>query len=307
MQGKFKAGERVKHATKTEWGIGEILFDESGGKVKVFFEDVGAKEFDLTLAKFVRLSGEEAKSDYLNSLVSYHKTELSKPAQTGKQKSSFKSFSKAVENFLSIFPSGFQDGQYLSGPTSEREYKVEANMLMSELLGKDVFIKLLEQGNAKEIHDRVKRVINKTNLISPYEKIWFSNGISTEANQRKFAYSLYALLYGENEMRVRFEHFAELLSEIGAAKWPIATYFLFIAQPETHMFLKPVVTQDAANVLGQEINYRPELNWLTYSQALALAERIRNELLKDGRDILAPRDMIDVQSFIWVTAPRYFQ
>ena len=307
MQGKFKAGERVKHATKTEWGIGEILFDESGGKVKVFFEDVGAKEFDLTLAKFERLSGEEAKSDYLNSLVCYHKAELNKPVHPGKLKPSFISFSKAVENFLSIFPSGFQDRQYLSGPTSEREYKVEANKLMIELLGKDVFLNLLEQGNSKEIHDRAKRVINKTNLISPYEKIWFSNGISTEANQRKFADSLYALLYGENEMRVRFEHFAELLSEIGAAKWPIATYFLFIAQPETHMFLKPVVTQDAANVLGQEINYRPELNWLTYSQVLALAERIRNELLKDGRDILAPRDMIDVQSFIWVTAPRYFQ
>ena len=84
--------------------------------------------------------------------------------------------------------------------------------------------------------------------------------MAIEANQKKFAESLFDLLYGESEMQIRFEHFAELLSEIGAAKWPIATYFPFVTFPESHMFLKPLVTQAAANVLSQEINYRPELN-----------------------------------------------
>lgn len=178
---------------------------------------------------------------------------------------------------------------------------------MLELLGKETFKKLLEQANFKEVCDRAKRVVNKTNLISPYEKIWFSNGVGVETNQKKFAESLFDILYGEGDMPVRFERFSTLLTEIGAAKWPIATYFMFITFPENHMFLKPVVTQDAANVLGQEINYKPELNWLTYSQVLALAERMKKELLKDGRSDLAPRDMIDVQSFIWITAPGYFQ
>lgn len=307
MQEKFKSGERVKHATKTEWGIGEVLSDESGGRVKVFFEDVGAKEFDLEHARFVRLSGEEGVSDYLTALVKHYHAELRKPAPTGKQKPEFMSFSKAVQNFLSYFPSGFNDPEYLYGAGNERKFKDDANLLMLELLGKEIFKGLLQQGNFEEIHDRAKRVINKTTLISPYEKIWFSNGVGVEANQKKFAESLFDLLYGESEMQIRFERFSGLLAEIGAAKWPIATYFMFITFPERHMFLKPVVTQDAANILGQEINYRPELNWLTYSQVLALAERIRKELQKDGRENLAPRDMIDVQSFIWVTAPGYFQ
>lgn len=95
------------------------------------------------------------------------------------------------------------------------------------------------------------------------------------------------------------------MSKIGAAKWPIATYFLYIRFPESQIFIKPVVTQNAANILNLEINYKPELNWLTYSQVLVLAERIRMELLKDGRSILVPRDMIDVQSFIWIIAPGY--
>lgn len=305
MQEKFKQGERVKHATKTEWGIGEVLADESGGRVKVFFEDVGAKEFDLAHAKFARLSGEESKSDYLTALVSHHKAELRKPTSSGNKKPVFMSFAKAVENFLSFFPMGFRDSKYQSGTSSERQYKEDANKLMHELLGKVIFRSLLDQADFKEIHDRAKRVINKTNLISPYEKIWFSNGIAVEANQKRFAEALFDLLYGESEICIRFERFADLLSEIGAAKWPIATYFLFITFPESQMFLKPVVTQDAANVLNQQINYKPELNWQTYSQVLALAERIRGELHKDGREILMPRDMIDVQSFIWVTAPGY--
>jgi len=307
MREIFKVGERVKHATKTEWGIGEILSDESNGRVKIFFEDVGPKEFDLEHARFVRLSGDEGSSDYLSSLVKHHHAEASKPASESKPKQKFISFAMAVQNFLSYFPGGFNDSEYLVGAGNERQYKVDAHKLMLELLDKESFKKLLGDRNFKEIHDRAKRVINKTNLISPYEKIWLSNGIGLEENQQRFSESLYDLLYGEGEMQRRFENFAQLLSAIGSAKWPIATYFLFITFPESHMFLKPVVTQEAANVLSQEINYKPELTWLTYSQVLALAERVKNELLKDGRENLTPRDMIDVQSFIWVIAPGYCQ
>jgi len=100
MAGKFKAGDRVKHATKTEWGIGEVIADEAGGRVKIFFEDVGAKEFDLSHAKFAELEGEEGKSDYLTALVKHHKAELNKPALTGKQKPAFMSFSYTILNQL---------------------------------------------------------------------------------------------------------------------------------------------------------------------------------------------------------------
>lgn len=305
MQEKFKAGERVKHATKTEWGIGEVLADESGGRVKIFFEDVGAKELDLEHAKFIRVFGEEAKSDYLTALVRNYKTELTKSASTGKKKTEFMPFSKAVQNFLSYFPDGFQDPNYLDGKSDERKYKKAASQLMIELLGKEVFKGLLQQGNFKEVLDRATKVMNKTDLIHHIEKIWFANGVTTETNQKKFAESLFDLLYGDSEIRIRFERFSEMLSEIGAAKWPIATYFLFITFPDSHMFLKPMAIQNAANTLGMEINYRPELNWITYSRVLELAELIQSQLHKDGREILVPKDMIDVQSFVWIISPGY--
>jgi hypothetical protein len=73
------------------------------------------------------------------------------------------------------------------------------------------------------------------------------------------------------------------------------TIWGMIAQPDKHMFLKPMVTRRAAREYGFEFDYRSRPNWRTYARLLEFGERVRN----DVRD-LGPKDMIDLQSFIWV-------
>ena len=68
-----------------------------------------------------------------------------------------------------------------------------------------------------------------------------------------------------------------------------------IAEPTRHIFLKPNVTRVAAEAYGVDFLYESRPNWLTYASLLSFAERVR----RDTRD-LGPRDMIDLQSFIWV-------
>ncbi|AJY68388.1 hypothetical protein RW64_01645 [Geobacter sulfurreducens] len=46
--------------------------------------------------------------------------------------------------------------------------------------------------------------------------------------------------------------------------------------------------------------FRSDLNWLTYSCLLDFAKYLRNELIAMDMN---PRDMIDVQSFMWCIAP----
>jgi hypothetical protein len=77
--------------------------------------------------------------------------------------------------------------------------------------------------------------------------------------------------------------------------WPVATVFGFIAQPEAHIFLKPTVTRVAAKEYGFNFHYRSGPSWEPYSSLLAFAGEIEHDL----RD-LRPRDLIDIQSFIWV-------
>jgi hypothetical protein len=69
----------------------------------------------------------------------------------------------------------------------------------------------------------------------------------------------------------------------------------FLAQPDRHIFLKPNVTRAAATAYGFPFDYTSRPNWATYQSLLAFAERVR----RDQED-LGPRDMIDLQSFIWV-------
>lgn len=73
------------------------------------------------------------------------------------------------------------------------------------------------------------------------------------------------------------------------------TVFGFIAQPEQHFFLKPTVTRRAAQAYGFDFQYQSKPTWETYSNLIEFAETVR----RDVHD-LRPRDMIDIQSFLWV-------
>jgi hypothetical protein len=82
----------------------------------------------------------------------------------------------------------------------------------------------------------------------------------------------------------------------------VVTVFGFIAQPDRHIFLKPNVTRLAAARYGFAFHYRSQPNWATYSELLDLASTVRI----DQRD-LCPRDLIDVQSFLWVQGSEEYQ
>ena len=126
------------------------------------------------------------------------------------------------------------------------------------------------------------------------------DGISASGNEEAFATALFALLHGESSPESSFNTYAGVLEKLGAAKWPIATYFQFIVYPDRYMFLKPVITQKAADISGFEINYRSELNWRTYNSVMKFAKYLRSEL-----NDLKPRDMIDVHSFMFCIDPNY--
>ena len=211
----------------------------------------------------------------------------------------FKSIGTLVSLFFHIFPKGFYDDEYLK---DERAYKVEAHNLMTNLLNKSSFGDLLELEEYEEICLNALKVVNKTNLIFPNEKMALKDGLKSAENKKIFSTSLFDLLYGSDELSKRFESFANSLEKIKAAKWTTQTYFLFIAFPEKYMFMKPSVTQYAADAFAFELYYRSEINWKSYERLLRFSQYVSEELSKIN-DYLKPRDMIDTQSFIWSSVP----
>ena len=206
---------------------------------------------------------------------------------------------RSRRKFLRFFPRGFRDETYVDW---ERSYKWETHLRWQEALGREMFATLLRAGRHREIAERAVRVEQRSrhSMIFSFEKMALRDAVKSEAAARAFAEGLYDLLHGRGSLESRFERWIEVVAGLPRKQtrvltWPLVTVFGFIADPRTHMFLKPKVTRAAANAYGFDFRYASRPSWETYASLLEFAQRVR----RDVRD-LRPRDMIDLQSFIWV-------
>jgi hypothetical protein len=199
--------------------------------------------------------------------------------------------------FLRYFKRGFRDATYLAW---ERDFKVAAHEAWNEQLSRADFRRLLSAGDYSEIASRAVYIESRTIFLFSFEKMALRDAVKSEAGARSFADGLYDFLHGPGTSEQRFERWCDVISALPRKQtrvltWPIVTIFGFIAQPEDHIFLKPNVTRRAASAYGFDFRYQSRPNWDTYASFLEFGHAID----RDQRD-LRPRDMIDIQSFIWV-------
>ena len=199
--------------------------------------------------------------------------------------------------FLRFFPGGFRDQTYISW---EREYKWSAHLRWIEQLDASHMRTLMKVGDYVELARRAVTIESRTNLLFSFEKMALRDAVRTPEGARVFSEALYEFLHGRRSDEGRFERWIDAVAALPRRQtrvltWPLVTVFGFIAEPDRHIFLKPNVTRRAANVYGFDFVYRSRPDWEVYSCLLAFAEQVR----KDQR-ALKPRDMIDLQSFMWV-------
>ncbi|HEX4785986.1 MAG TPA: hypothetical protein VH350_16715 [Candidatus Sulfotelmatobacter sp.] len=199
--------------------------------------------------------------------------------------------------FLRFFPDAFRDETYLDW---ERNYKWNAHQQWNHLLGFTQYRDLLHKRKFSEIASWALKVESRTNLLFSFEKMAIRDAVKSPAGAKAFAAGLFQFLYGPGTPEAKFEAWRDVVAALPRKQtrvltWPVLTVFSFIAHPDTHIFLKPNVTRIAAEEYGFEFQYHSRPSWKTYASILKFAEVVRKNL----RD-LRPRDMIDLQSFIWV-------
>jgi hypothetical protein len=201
--------------------------------------------------------------------------------------------------FLRYFPGGFHDETYLEW---ERDYKWETHRRWQAALGREEFERLIHAGEFPQIAQRAIRVEQQSrhSMIFSFEKMALRDAVRAADGARNFALGLHDFLHGEGSPEQRFTRWVDTLGALPRRQtrvltWPLITVFGFIAQPRQHMFMKPLVTRAAARAYGFELPYASKPNWHTYSSLLDFASRVR----RDQR-ALRPRDLIDIQSFLWV-------
>ncbi len=201
------------------------------------------------------------------------------------------------KKFLEYFPDGFRDETYLE---TERAYKWKAHRQWEADLGREGIKRLLRSRDYSEIATRAVRIESRTNLLFSFEKMALRDAVSDPAGARRFAIGLERWLYGTGDRDARFGEWCDAVRSLPRRQtrvltWPLVTVFGYVARPRTEMFLKPNVTRRAAAAYGFDLRYVSTPQAETYASLLAFAHRVRHDL----RD-LRPRDMIDIQSFLWV-------
>jgi len=199
--------------------------------------------------------------------------------------------------FLRHFPNGFQDETYLDW---ERDYKWNAHLRWKSQLDKERFRRLLKSGDHASIAADAVAIEARTNLLFSFEKMALRDAVKSPAGARAFARGLYDLLHGAGDGDQRFESWCGVLAGLPRRQtrvltWPVATVFGFLAQPKIHFFLKPNVTRSAFSQYGLPFAYVSRPNGTTYSELLALTRTVKRDLAA-----MRPRDLIDIQSFLWV-------
>lgn len=199
--------------------------------------------------------------------------------------------------FLRFFPDGYHDETYIDW---ERGYKWSAHERWVKELDAGILRRLIAEEEYDEIARRAVAIESRTNLLFSFEKMALRDAVRPAEGARSFATGLFEFLHGRGSDEHRFERWCEVVAELPRRQtrvltWPLLTVFGFIAQPDRHIFLKPNVTRLAAEEYEFDFRYRSRPSWDTYRSLIEFAEQVR----RDTSD-LQPRDMIDVQSFIWV-------
>ena len=199
--------------------------------------------------------------------------------------------------FLRYYPRGFADPDYLE---LERAYKWNAHERWSAKLSRETFKRLIAAEKFGEIAAHAIAIEARTNLLFSFEKMALRDALKSPAGARAFATGLYSFLHGTRPPRQRFDEWCEVVGNLPrrgtrVLTWPVVTVMSFLAQPKEHIYLKPMVTRRAAAAYGFDFRYASRPNWDTYNSLLTFARTVRRDVR-----VMRPRDMIDIQSFIWV-------
>jgi len=293
-------GTLVQHASL---GVGKVVAVEPTA-VHVFFpgaEKRFAAKLRWPAAKpLLRTDGVE-RNAWLEGLSSFT---LDPAAGRYALAASWITHAQAIDQFLREYPQGFADPGYLGTGGGARRARAPrwraASTEWAEAMGDGEGPRLLAAGDARELARRALRIEEHLVLVQgTFEAGTLKQALQDPDAALPFFQALFETLTAPPG-RTRLEKLfaaAEALDVEPALAWPVATVFLFVADPARHVLLWPRITCAAAERLGCDLRYDAAPNWATYTALRAFSAQLLAELQANGA-----RDFIDVEAFLHATA-----
>jgi hypothetical protein len=197
----------------------------------------------------------------------------------------------------------------------ERDYKLELCALFAESVESSLRALPPELVQRSEIGDRIVGLFTKRLTAGQPQNLvgwrYFQPLTKLDASGRARLAAITAdLLYGSGGIADRVDRFVPDLRALvgdGIPAWAamsrsVTTFLLMLSDPKNHAIVKTQEFKRAMRAYdGTSLPNRP-LTGHDYQEIQTFLFRVRDEMVADG---LSPRDLIDVQTLIWVGDPDY--
>ncbi len=224
---------------------------------------------------------------------------------------------KALQKYLERLKKNFPDFvRFGKGDealeVNERTYKLELVELFKQNIESSLRALPTDETSQTQVGDELVRLFTRKlstgvpqNLVG--WRYWGPLTKLTASGKAAFAQLTTELLYGEGDYSNRIDQFVPSLKDLladslGGTGWAamsrsLTSFLLMLSDPSTRVIIK---TQEFKRALktftGGNLPNRP-LTGEDYRDVQAFLGQLREAMQRKG---LAPRDMIDVQTLIWV-------
>ncbi|MEJ2746747.1 MAG: AAA family ATPase [Anaerolineae bacterium] len=180
----------------------------------------------------------------------------------------------------------------------EITYKQETIKKAAQWINQVELDQLIETGDFETCIHRLTKLSQDNNLLWRRAPSRGDTAVlhHPALNEPDFCTQIRNLLYGDRPSPDRLQSFADYCAAHDLPnKWPLPTYLLFITHPQTELFVKPRAAEWFLKFMGEPQSVQAPPTAVLYRTILHKASQLFDQLRAYGA-----RDMVDVQSFIWV-------
>ncbi len=217
-----------------------------------------------------------------------------------------------VQELIQLIRQRYPDWEDFAHPdfmADEISYKQATINKAQNWLSQAALDQLLAEGAYNTFIDRLNTLAQDNNLL--WRSVPSSGDTAVlhhpDLDKPTFCTQLRNLLYGDRPTPDRLQTFSDYLSANALPnKWPFPTYFLFVCHPHKELLVKPRTARWFLKFIQPDDDSNPtfpqtkmfitlEPSASSYALLLEQAHALYEALASYG-----VRDMVDVQSFIWV-------
>ncbi len=188
---------------------------------------------------------------------------------------------------------GVSDERFVA---EEIDYKKSTIELAQKLLSREEISRLIQENDFDELDERVEKIGKDNNLLynsvprSGDLRLIYSEGLDKELFYKAFL----DLLHGGGAGHERLGRFVSFLENQGIRSyWTFPTYFMFITDQQNEIFIKPSAAKWFLQLTGNK--YSSSVNPETYRTFKEEVLKLKEEMSEYG-----PKDMLDMQSILWM-------